>query len=492
MHVRNSIPVFAAICCLASSSEGLGVASFSGHASSLLLSKIPRGGGGTPKLKTASTDAPQDGADDTPILTKSKFTNVVTESLSGTTVALTSIPASIAFATIAGVDPLVGIWSSVVLGAVSSIAGLRAGLVAGAAGVVAVPLGKIVRSSGVKYMGPTILLASLMELIFGLAKGGRLINLVSDPVMTGFLNGLGCLLLKSQLDIFRAVDGVGLLPRPELMATGGITALTAVLTIFLPKLLPGNGWPCSLMAIVASTVLARVMHLPISTLTIGSSSTGGVDQSWYSSLPSFVGLTGGDSSLLTVKTLQLVAPAAFSIAVISILETLLAVKVVDDAVGTTDETTDDADAVKNKSLMAMSAGNALSALFGGFGGCGLIPQTFLNLQSGGTGVTSVLVYTAVMALSVLFFAPLIGMIPYASLAGVMGVVAFNTIQWKPTIKSITRANKGVKFLGSPINKISIDLMALVAASLICFKVDMGTGIIVGIMIEKILPTLLLK
>jgi len=481
---------YAAICCLASSSEGLGVASFSGHASSLLLSKIPRGGGGTPKLKSASTDAPQDGTEDTPIVHKSKLTNVVTESLSGTTVALTSIPASIAFATIAGVDPLVGIWSSVVLGAVSSIAGLRAGLVAGAAGVVAVPLGKIVRSSGVKYMGPTILLASLMELIFGLAKGGRLINLVSDPVMTGFLNGLGCLLLKSQLDIFRAVDGVGLLPKLELMATGGITALTAVLTIFLPKLLPGNGWPCSLMAIVASTVLARVMHLPISTLTIGSSA--GVEQSWYSSLPSFVGLTGGDSSLLTVKTLQLVAPAAFSIAVISILETLLAVKVVDDAVGTTDETTNDADAVKNKSLMAMSAGNALSALFGGFGGCGLIPQTFLNLQSGGTGVTSVLVYTAVMALSVLFFAPLIGMIPYASLAGVMGVVAFNTIQWKPTLKSISRANKGVKFLGSPINKISIDLMALIAASLICFKVDMGTGIIVGIMIEKILPTLLLK
>jgi SulP family sulfate permease len=174
MHVKNVAPVYAAICCLASSSEGLGVASFRGHASSLLISKIPRGGG-IPKLRTATTDAPQDEPEDTPI---KSLPNVLTESLSGTTVALTSIPASIAFATIAGVDPLVGIWSSVVLGAVSSVAGLRAGLVAGAAGVVAVPLGKIVRSSGVKYMGPTILLASLMELIFGLAKGGRLINLV--------------------------------------------------------------------------------------------------------------------------------------------------------------------------------------------------------------------------------------------------------------------------------------------------------------------------
>jgi MFS superfamily sulfate permease-like transporter len=105
-------------------------------------------------------------------------TSFVSEILSGTTVALASIPSSIAFANIAGLDPLVGVWSSVILGTVSSLTGLRPGLVAGAAGVVAVPLASVVKNSGKQYVGPTIVLASLMELAFSLAKGGRLIDLV--------------------------------------------------------------------------------------------------------------------------------------------------------------------------------------------------------------------------------------------------------------------------------------------------------------------------
>jgi SulP family sulfate permease len=300
--------------------------------------------------------------------------------------------------------------------------------------------------------------------------------------MTGFLNGLGCLLLNSQLKIFHGVGG-GLLPRPELLATGGITAFTAGLSVLLPKILPGQGWPCSLLSIIASTAVAKVFNLPVATLTIESAG-----QKWYDGLPSFVGLTGGDSSLLSLKTLQIITPFAFSIATISLLETLLAVKVVDDALEK--EESSDANVVKNRSCLALAIGKATSALFGGFGGCGLIPQSFLNLQSGGKGKISVLVYAAIMAISVLFFAPLIGTIPHASLAGVMGVVALTTIQWHPTLEAAKLGINATEASGF-INHRSIDLLALVTAAVVCLKVDMGTGIILGVFIEKTFPKFLL-
>jgi hypothetical protein len=137
-------------------------------------------GGSSQQVETAATPASQDsgaGEGDNDNL-RAIMSRILTETLSGTTVALASIPSSIAFATIAGVDPLVGIWSSVIHGAVSSLVGMRKGVITGAAGVVAVPLGGLVATAGVKYMGPTILMASLIEFIFGLLKGGKLINFV--------------------------------------------------------------------------------------------------------------------------------------------------------------------------------------------------------------------------------------------------------------------------------------------------------------------------
>jgi SulP family sulfate permease len=300
--------------------------------------------------------------------------------------------------------------------------------------------------------------------------------------MTGFLNGLGCLLLNSQLKIFYGAGG-GLLPRPELLATGGITALTAGLSVLLPKILPGQGWPCSLLSIIASTAVAQVFNLPVATLAIENAG-----HEWYDGLPSFVGLTGGDSSLLSLENLQIITPFAFSIATISLLETLLAVKVVDDALEKKESS--DANVVKNRSCLALAIGKATSALFGGFGGCGLIPQSILNLQSGGKGKISALVYAAIMAISVLFFAPLIGTIPRASLAGIMGVVALTTIQWCPTLEAARVASKATETDGF-INHRSIDLLALVTAAVVCLKVDMGTGIILGVFIEKVFPKFLL-
>jgi hypothetical protein len=145
--------------------------------SSVVATRVRRRGS-TQQVKTAATPASQDSGAEEEDNLRATMSRTLTETLSGATVALASIPSSIAFATIAGVDPLVGIWSSVILGAVSSLVGMRKGVITGAAGVVAVPLGRLVATAGVKYMVPTILMASLIEFIFGLLKGGKLINFV--------------------------------------------------------------------------------------------------------------------------------------------------------------------------------------------------------------------------------------------------------------------------------------------------------------------------
>jgi sulfate permease, SulP family len=393
----------------------------------------------------------------------------LTEALSGTTVALAMIPSSIAYSAMAGVNPLVGVWSSVILGAVSAVTGMRRGLVAGCASVVAVPLASVVAKSP-KYMAPTILLAAAIELLFSLFRGGEWIRLVSDTVMTGFLNGLGGLLLKSQLKVF--LKAGKLLPGNELVATLATTLLTAALSLGLPKVLPST-FPTALTAIVASAFVAQILKLPVACLSVG----GG--QSWKDVVPSFVGFPKFDSPVL-----KIIAPAALSIAVISILETLLAVVVVDEATGTT------VPGSLDKSCRGMAIGNAVSALFGGFGGCGLIPQTLINISSGGRGLASVLAYAIVMALGIVFTSSWINMVPCASFAGVMILVALRTIQWKPTADAVTAALQRNKVSNPKLfNQATTSAIALLVASFLCFKVDMGSGIIVGVLLDKLLPQL---
>lgn len=351
--------------------------------------------------------------------------------LSGLVVALTSIPASTAFANIAGVNPLLGIWSSVILGLISAIIGGRSGLIAGAAGVVAVPLAPLIAQHGVAYMFPTVMLAALIEGTASLLKAGRLISLVTDSVMKGFLNGLGCLLFKSQLPVFLALSGA------SLSAAVGVAAVTALVTFFLPRVT--TEVPSSLVGVVLATILTQVLALPVPTLADVSGAeifAGGV-----AVLPSF---SAFPAVALSLATFKIILPVALSIAFISILETLLAGKVVAEYKaneGGSAQSSEEESKSNNRMLAGLSTGTFAAGLFGGFGGCGLIPQTLLNMQSGGRGRLSSLSYGVAMAACVVLAAPVIGTIPLASLAGVMLTVALSTVQPAATIEHAKAAVK---------------------------------------------------
>jgi len=252
----------------------------------------------------------------------------------------------------------------------------------------------------------------------------------------------------------------------------GVAGFAGLITRFLPVVT--SAVPSALVAVVASTVFAARLSLPVRTLAdVAGAATfkGGI-----SVLPSFAGLALPAGPIGT--TLKLVAPAAVSIALISILETLLAGKVVEDCIAGECSVTIDNKAQNNRLLAGLAAGNVASALFGGFGGCGLIPQTLLNTQSGGRGSLSSAAYAMAMATFVVAAAPLIGAVPLAALAGVMLTVALSTIQLEWTAQTVASAFSR----SGPAWRAKLSLIALLVTSLTCYFVDMAAGIVAGVLV----------
>ncbi|KAL3782136.1 hypothetical protein ACHAWO_007496, partial [Cyclotella atomus] len=424
----------------------------------------------------------------------------VQDALAGLTVAFSLLSKAIACSAIVGVNPLVGIWSSVAMGVTAPLLGAQSGVISGTAAVVSVPLAALTQSYGVEYMTLCILVSALMQGLFGILKLAKTAQLVSEQVLSGFLNGLGFILLFSQASVFRTAAKAG-----ALKPTVGIAALCFSIVQGLPLIT--KAVPSSLVGLVVASIVGSVLKLPLSTLE--STVAAGTFSGGFSSLPSLVNLGNLWNQMTSIPALKIVMPAAVSIVIISLVETLLAGKVVDELTGQkpcpypfepenakTDEekelyegctpTTYD---VPTRSVMALSAGNIVSSLFGGFGGCGLIPQTVLNIKSGGGGAFSSASYAAAMAAFVVFLAPLVGKISEAALAGIMITVAYDTVAWDSSWKTIKAVINPSKYLDGKGRNISrgqriIELVALSLSSYICYFGNLAVGIVSGVAVQR--------
>ena len=424
----------------------------------------------------------------------------VQDALAGLTVAFSLLSKAIACSAIVGVNPLVGIWSSVAMGVTAPLLGAQSGVISGTAAVVTVPLAALTQSHGVEYMALCILISALMQGLFGIAKLAKTAQLVSEQVLSGFLNGLGFILLFSQSSVFRSAAKAG-----ALKPTVSIAALCFSIVQGLPLIT--KAIPSSLVGVVVASIVGTVMKLPLATLE--SKVEAGTFAGGFSSLPSLINLPDLCRQVTSVPALKIVMPAAISIMIISLVETLLAGKVVDELTGqkpcpypfepekavAEDEKelyegcTQTKYDVPTRSVIALSVGNILSSLFGGFGGCGLIPQTVLNIKSGGGGPYSSASYATAMAAFVLFFAPLVGRISEAALAGIMITVAYDTIAWKSSIKTIEAALYPAKHLddkGRSVSRVDrlIDLFALSLSSYICYFGNLAVGIVAGVAFQR--------
>jgi sulfate permease, SulP family len=340
----------------------------------------------------------------------SNLTEVKTNVLSGLTVALALVPEAIAFALIAHVSPLTGLYAAFIMCLITSIFGGRPGMISGATGALAVVMVALVVQHGVEYLFATVVLMGLLQLLFGLAKLGKFIRMVPHPVMLGFVNGLAVVIFLAQFGHFKntAEDGsVNWIVGQPLYLMIGLIAATMSIIYILPKFT--KAIPSTLAGI--GIVSFSVAFFGIDTKTVGDlgSIAGGLPDFHLPQAP------------FNFETLSIIFPYALILASIGLIETLLTLNLIDDMTETR--------GMPNRESMAQGAANIVTGFFGGMGGCAMIGQSMININNGAFKRLSGIVAALFLITFILFASKWIEMIPLAALIGVMFVVAEKTFEW---------------------------------------------------------------
>ena len=376
-----------------------------------------------------------------------KFSRLRADVLAGLTTSFALLPECIAFALVAHLNPLMGLYGAFIICTLTALFGGRPGMVSGAAGSMAVVIIALVVQHGVQYFLATVLLGGLIMMAFGLLRLGKLVRMVPHPVMLGVVNGLAIIIAMAQLEHFKR-DGQWLTGTP-LYVMAGLVALTMLVVYGLPRLTKVA--PPALVAILGVGLAVYLLGLPTRTLGDMAHIAGGLPSFSLPQIP------------WTFDTLRIIAPYAFLMAMVGLLETLLTLNL-------TDEITESR-GYPDRECVALGAANMVSGAFGGMGGCAMIGQTVVNLSSGGRGRLSGVVAGVMIVLFVLFLSPLIERIPLAALVGVMFVVAQQTFAWA----SLRVLNK------VPLN----DVLVIVAVTVITVFTDLAFAVLCGIIIAAL-------
>lgn len=367
---------------------------------------------------------------------------ITRNTLAGITTSLAMVPEVVAFAILAQVNPLVGLYAAFILGLVTAVFGGRPGLISGGAGSLAVVSVALVVTHGVEYLFACIILMGIIQFLFGAFKLGKLIKLVSPSVMTGFVNGLALVIFAAQ---FHDIPAQGF----ALYSTLGLVIITILGVVVAPKIT--RHLPPSLFGIVLVT--AVVMLFGIDTKLVKDiASISGELPSFHIPLVPF-----------TLETLWIVLPYSLILAFIGLIETLLTANLVDKTIGGTTE--------PNKESMAQGVGNLLTGLFGGMGGCAMIGQTVINMDSGGRKRLSGIVQALCILAYILFASAVIESIPLAALIGVMCVVCYHTFDWS-----------SLNFKNKPKDDVAIMLTVTIATLFF----NLAYAVLLGIVLTSML------
>lgn len=420
-----------------------------------------------------------------------------TQILSGITVALAQVPEAVSFSFVAGVDPIVGLQSAWIMGICTSLGGGRPGMVAGATGAVAVVLTGLIKTHGLGHLFYCIMLAGIIQMLFGVMKLGVLVRMIPHPVMVGFCNGLGIVIGAAQFNIFKEADSSGGGEHRNLSEIGAafspftnglpwvdsvmigwmcfhivITIVTYLLFPKITKAVPG-----SLAGIIVSTVLEWALVRPLGYHTNTVSDLASVEGSF----PNIVFLDNryGYSDMMPQLTWQVfteIFPTALTAAAIGLLESLLTLQIIDELTNTKGNS--------NREAFGQGLGQFMSGLLGGMGGCTTIGQSLMNIHSGGFTRLSSSVAAIFMLIIILAAYPLINCIPVASLAGVMFLVTYFTIEWESgvvVLGSLLPLTLRTRFgLYTKVKRADVIIMLLVVAVTLIF--DLAIAVAVGIVV----------
>jgi SulP family sulfate permease len=368
------------------------------------------------------------------------FSNMRADVLSGIVVALALIPEAIGFSVIAGVDPKVGLYASVIIACVIAFTGGRPAMISAATAATAVVMIDLVRDHGVQYLFAATILMGVIQIGAGLLKLGRLMRFVSQSVMTGFVNALAILIFLAQLP-----ELTGVTP-----ATYGLIALGLAIIYGFPRIT--RAIPSPLVAIVVLTVVTAAFGLDVRTVAnLGE---------LPSALPSFA----LPDVPYTLETLRIILPVAITLAAIGLLESLLTAQIVDDMTDTPSN--------KNRECMGQGAANMASAVFGGMGGCAMIGQSVINVSSGARGRLSTFLAGAFLLALLVLLQDVLAVVPVAALTAVMIMVSLNTFSWR----SLAQLRS---------NPLSSSLVMLATVAVVVATKDLAIGVLVGVLLSGV-------
>ena len=381
------------------------------------------------------------------------------ELLSGLTVALALVPEAVAFAFVAGVHPLVGLYAAFLVGLITALIGGRPGMISGATGALAVVMVALVAEHGVEYLFATVVLMGLLQIIAGALQWGKFIRLVPHPVMLGFVNGLAIVIFLAQLGQFKVPGsmentGHGLaggewLSGGALYTMLGLVALTMAVIWLMPRITRAVPAPLAGIAVVAALVIALGLDVP----RVGdmASIEGGLPQFHIPMVP------------LNWETFRIILPYAVILAAIGLIESLLTLNLVGEITGKRGGA--------SQECIAQGVANTVTGFFGGMGGCAMIGQSMINVKSGGRTRVAGIAAALFLLVFILFAAPLIEQIPLAALVGVMFMVVIGTFAWN-SFKIIRRVPR-------------TDAFVILLVTVVTVLEDLAVAVVVGVIVSAL-------
>ena len=377
-----------------------------------------------------------------------------TEVLSGLTVALALVPEAVAFAFLAGLSPLTGLYAAFVVGLVTSVFGGRPGMISGATGAVAIVIVSLAAEHGPEYIFATVILAGLLQMAAGALRLGKLMRLVPHPAIYGFVNGLAIVIFLSQVDQFRVAPGGDWMTGTPLAVFAGLVALAMLIIWGLPKLT--KAVPSALAAILV--VWGVVVGFSIDTSSVGDMAGPG-------------GIAGGFPPFhipevpFTLETLGIIFPYALIVAGVGLIESLLTLNILDEITETRGS--------GNREAVAQGLANTLSGFFSGMGGCAMIGQSLINVSSGARTRVSGIVASVLLLSFIMFGSDLIELVPMAALTGLMIMVAVGTFEWA-SLRTFTKFPKS-------------DTLVMVLVTLVTvFLHNLALAVVAGVVISALL------
>ena len=375
-----------------------------------------------------------------------------TEVLSGLTVALALVPEAVAFAFVAGVDPLVGLYAAFMVGLITALFGGRPGMISGATGALAVVMVALVADHGVQYLFATVVLMGILQLLAGVFRLGKFIRMVPHPVMLGFVNGLAIVIFLAQLEQFKIAGENGekmWMSGPTLWLTLGLVAGTMALIWLTPKVTKAIPAPLAAIGIIAALVI--FLDIPVPRVGDLASLKGGLPTFAIPDVP------------FTFETLKIIFPYAFILAAIGLIESLLTLNLVGTMTGKTGGA--------SKESLAQGAANVVTGFFGGMGGCAMIGQSMINVKSGGRTRVSGTMAALFLLAFILFASALIELIPLAALVGVMFMVVIGTFAWQ-SFRVLRRVPRS-------------DALVILLVTAVTVAEDLAVAVIVGVIVSAL-------